>query len=351
MKFNSYIVELKLRENSLTGSLLIDAIPVSVNFKKIAPDLFVAQFKTQVELSYLAKIALKNRDKDVVVLLPVISKYNKRKLTKLSKMLASRTARESDKYNFLFSLASIDKFVKMAELLDFFALDKEEIKELLIDKEVKEEVKIINYNNLSVTSFENFQSYRQQLEAIFTECFTTVRHQSLKFSEIETKIKLPQSSIFFKYLIHTFTRSYSFTVQKDKLAFQKVALPEDVKDSMVEIADILKENKLTIFSINNILKLSEVLVPKDVNDTLWGMIEKGEVVRLNEEYFMFANELEKIVNRLKTYKRNMGEMIDIKTFREFSLYSRKYIIILFEYFDTQDITVREGNQRKILLGA
>jgi hypothetical protein len=44
-------------------------------------------------------------------------------------------------------------------------------------------------------------------------------------------------------------------------------------------------------------------------------------------------------------------MIDIQSFRELTLFSRKYIIALFEYFDTQHITLRVENQRKILLAA
>jgi hypothetical protein len=74
------------------------------------------------------------------------------------------------------------------------------------------------------------------------------------------------------------------------------------------------------------------------------------VVQLNERYFIFAGDLHKILNRLKKYKRNQGEMIDIKSFREFTLLTRKYILALFEYLDSQKITERVDNKRKILLG-
>jgi hypothetical protein len=43
-------------------------------------------------------------------------------------------------------------------------------------------------------------------------------------------------------------------------------------------------------------------------------------------------------------------MIDIGSFREMTMFNRKNIILLFEYFDSIHVTSREGNQRKILLG-
>lgn len=347
MRFNSYIVELKHRGTSLTGNLLISEKTVSANFKKIAQDLFVAQFKNQVEFSFLEKIEFKNRDKEITVLMPVISKYNKRKLTKLSKILNKPEGRE--KFNILLNLTLIDKFVKIDELLHFFSINRGKILDLLVEKELQKEIKIINFSQLAVTSFENFQKYLEQLNSIFTECYTG-GIQALKFSEIESKIKVPQSSLFFKYLVHTFTNRFSFKIKKDKIVFKKLALSENEKESMKEILEILKKNKFYIFSIENILELSD-LAYKEVNDTLWFLVESGEVVQLNAKYFIFRNELDKILNRLKKYKRNQGEMIDIQAFRDLTLFTRKYIIVLFEYFDAQEITRRVENRRQILLVA
>ena len=347
MKFNSYVVELKHRETSLTGNLLISGNIVSANLKRIAQDLFVAQFKNQVEFSFLEKIELKNRDKEIVVLLPLISKYNKRKLAKLSKMLNKPEGRE--KYNIILNLTAIDKFVKIGELMHFFSIDRVKIIELLVEKELQKKIKIIHFGQLVVTSFENYQKYIEQLNSIFTERYTS-GNQVLKFSEIESKIKLPQSSLFFKYLVHTFTSRFSFRIKKDKIVFRKLGLSENEKESMVEISEILKKNKFSIFSIENILELSD-LSYKEINDTLWFLVENGDVVQLNANYFIFKNELNKILNRLRKYKRNQGEIIDIQAFRELTLFTRKYIIILFEYFDSQEITRRIENQRQILLDA
>jgi hypothetical protein len=44
-------------------------------------------------------------------------------------------------------------------------------------------------------------------------------------------------------------------------------------------------------------------------------------------------------------------MIDFIAFREMTSLSRKYLIVLFEYFDSRQITQRQGDKRKILVSA
>jgi hypothetical protein len=348
MKFNSYIVDFEHRETSLTRNLSFSGKTVSANFKKIGHDLFHMQFKNQETFTFQEKIGLPKGDKEITVLLPYLSKFNKRKLIKLSKILDKSKPGGREKYTILSSLTSVDKFLRVDELLDFFSLDRQDAVAFLVDMEVKEKIKIINYSHLLVTSYEHYHHYLEMLNALFTESYAGT-NQVLKFAEIESKIKLPQSSLFFKYLLRFLAAGYSYRIRKDRLVFKKAALSENEKESLVEISDILKKNKLSVFSIEDVLKVSG-LTHRDVNNSLWILVDRGEVVQLNDRYFIFAGDLHKILNRLKKYKRNQGEMIDIKAFRELTLFTRKYIIALFEYFDSQKITERVENQRKILLG-
>jgi hypothetical protein len=346
MKFNTYIIELKHRENTFTGSLKDASGQLfSANFKKIGIDLFTASFKTQVEYKYMENVTLKGKNKDILVLLPLISKYNKRKLTRISKFLEDLEQRE--KFKLLIHLLSVEKFLKVEELLEFFTIGREEMLDFLVEMEIVRAVKTIQVSSFFITSYENFQYYLDELNAIFTSCYTN-RVKTIKLSEIEAKLKLSQFSLFFKYLVRHLSGHFSFKVQKDKIIFQKLALSETEKGSIDQIEEILKKHKIAIFTIDNILHHSDLLY-KEVNDSLWHLIEIGKVVQLNEKYYMFTEDLNKMLNKLKKYKRNQGEIIDIQAFRELTLLSRKYIITLFEYFDAQKITERLENKRKILL--
>lgn len=351
MKFNGYIVRLKQRENTFTGTLVAGGKGIPTNFKKIGIDLFIANFKSQAEFTFKEMVPLKTRNKEVEVLLPVLSKYNKRKLTRISKFIGQHIQEGCDPRALIPDLLTVEKFLKVRELMDFFKINREDLTAYLLDAEVREEIKIIDFSNFFITSHENYLHYIDELNTLFTDLYTS-RVQSIKFSEIEDRLKLPLVSIFFKYLLRSLplTDNFPYTVLKDKIVFRKVDMSDSEKTVLVDIRDYLKKNKITIFSLEIVSGRPEVSdKPSEVNNTLWHLVENGDVVQLNERFFIFREDLNKIMNKLKKYKRNEGETIDIQSLRELTLLSRKYIIILFEYFDSERITERLNNHRKILL--
>jgi len=345
MRFNSYFIQLAHREPAFTGNLIIEDNPVHANFKRIGDSIFIAYFKNQVELKFLETIEFKNKNKRVVVLFPLISKYNKRKLTKIFKILSSAEALETK--SMLLDFLAVEKILRVEELLYFFSESKEKMIERLTRYELDKKIKIIDFHNLTITSYNNYMEYREELRTVFTN-YIVNRGKAVKLSEIEPKLKLPISSIFFKYLMHSLDENFSFRIVKDKIIFRALTLSEKEKEYIGKIEDALKKNKVPIFTIDDILKSTD-LHYKEVNDSLWYLLDVGKVVQLNNKSFIFSDDLHKIINKLKKYKRNQGEMIGINSFRELTSYSRKYIITLFEYFDSRHITTRIENERKILL--
>jgi len=349
MKFNAYIVELKHRENTFTAGLIVDDKPISANFRKIGKDLYMINFKTQQEFKFLDQLTIKQKKKEVLVLLPVLSKYNKRKLSKISRFLDSENPEGREATAIILNLLNIEKFLKAVELIPFFPITSEELTEFVIQNEVEKKIKIIEFLNFFITTYENLQNILNELKALLSDYYSSGT-KSAKFSEIESKLKLPQSSLLFKYLLQSVKTEYPIKILKDKIILQKSTLTEEEKDSLREIENALKKNKISIFSLDNILKNSNLL-QKEVTDSLWFLLENGDVIQLNDKYYIYQEELHKIINKLRKYKRNQGEMINIQSFRELTLLTRKYIIILFEYFDSQRITERIENKRKILLPA
>ena len=345
MKFNAYFVELDHHEPSFTGNILIQGKSFSVNFKKIENRLFSIFFKKQIQLLFGEKIDFKNRQKQIRVLLPVLSKYNKRKLKKITHII--KESHDMSERDIILNLLNIEKFLRVERLLNFFSLEKEKVTEFLIEMEQSRRIKIIDFNSLYIVSYDHFQNYLKELKSLFQYLYEN-RIKAIKFSEIESKIKISQSSIFFKYLLSSFDYAFSFKILKDKILLEKVSLSEKEKKIISMIESILKKNKLTVFSIENVLKLGRFKY-QEVNNSLWYLVEEGDLVQLNNECFMFSTDLTKILNRLKKYKRNEGEIIDIQSFRELTLFNRKSIITLLEYLDSQNITRRMGNKRQILL--
>ncbi len=346
MKFNSYFVVLDHPETNVTGNLILNDEPVSVNFTKIEDSVFTVHFKNQVELKFRQKLGFKNHNLEVKVLFPVLSKYNKRKLKKVCSLLSAID--ELETIDLMVEFLKIEKFLKVDKLLHFLSFQREEITQTFVQMELKQIVKIIDFHSLYITSYKNFQGYIKELDELFAHAQEN-NVNNINVSDVEATLKIPRTSTFFNYLLAKFQSKLSFRILKDKVVFKKVGLTEKEKQIINEIKAHLHRNKLVVFSIEDIVKTTDIPY-KVVNNSLWFLINTGDLVQLSDKYFILQEDLSKIINRLKKYKRNQGEFIDIKSFRELTLFNRKYIIAILEYFDTQHITTREGNKRKILLG-
>jgi hypothetical protein len=346
MRFNAYFAEINHPDISFTGNVIIEGKTITANFKKVEDKLFIIFFKNQVGLRFKDNIKFKSNRKNITILLPVLSKYNKRRLKKIAQVL--HKPQEISETDIILEILDIEKFFNVTRLLDFFSLDKKIITELLIEKELERKIKIIDFHSLYITSYDHYQNFIKELKSLFQHHYEN-RIKSIKFSEIESRIKISQSSIFFKYLLNSFEDTFSFTILKDKILLQKLSFSEKEEAIINDIEKILKKNKLAIFTIDDIFKHSSYTF-NDINNPLWYMVEEGKLLQLNKSCFMFGSDFNRILNRLKKFKRNQGETIDIQSFRELTFFNRKSIITLLEYLDSQQITQRIGNKRKILLG-
>jgi hypothetical protein len=165
---------------------------------------------------------------------------------------------------------------------------------------------------------------------------------------MEAEAKLPADSRLFRYLLAGLQDKYGFILMKDSLVLGKNELSDSDRSKVKELQTLLKKYKLLIFSMDDLLATKAISF-KPLNDMLWALVEQEDVVKLSERHFIFQEDLVKIVNRLKKYKRNVSDEIDIRTFREMTQLTRKYIITLFEYFDANGITRRLEDKRQILL--
>jgi hypothetical protein len=347
MKFNAYFVRFSHPQASFSGVVQLDGENVKANFKRIDNDLFVVYFKNQVELKFLQKVAFKNTRSLLCVLLPVLSQYNQRKLKKISEILA--LIEKQTFAQIICALLAVEKFLAVADLLYFFAVERWAAIAVLTELEIAQEVKTIGFSDLFVTSWSHYSQNLASLEEALRQAYEN-REKTLKFSQLEKVIKVPQTSIFFRYLLRKCSQLFPLKMAAGAIIFSQLPLAADEKERMAGIEKVLKANKLLVFTIENVQKNTPYSL-RQINDALWYMINEDKLLRLNERYFIFSDEYNKLINRLKKFKRNQGDIIAIDDLRAMTSYSRKYLIILFEFLDEQSITQRIGNKRKILLGA
>jgi hypothetical protein len=346
MKFNAYFVRFFHPQKSFSGNIQVAGENIQANFKKIDGDLFVLYFKNQVELKFLQKISFKNSKSSLIVLLPVLSQYNQRKLKKIGEILALIDGQSFSQI--VLSLLTVEKFLEIGDLLYFFAVERWAAIAVFTELELAEQVKTISFNDLFITSWSHYCENLSALENALRQAYEN-REKTLKFSQIEKIIKVPQTALYFRYLLRKCSQMFPFKLLAGALIFSQLPLAAEEKERMAEIEKVLKTNKLLIFTIEDVQKNTS-FSPKQINDALWYIIHEDRFMQLNERYVIFSEEYNKIINRLKKFKRNQGDIITIDDLRNITSFTRKYIIILFEYLDGQNITQRIGNKRKILLG-
>lgn len=86
--------------------------------------------------------------------------------------------------------------------------------------------------------------------------------------------------------------------------------------------------------------------PRQHQDVLSWMLSQGIIVKVKEDLFFHAAAMNGLQQRLVAFLREHGE-ISTPQFKEMTQASRKYTIPLLEYFDTQKVTIRIGDLRRL----
>lgn len=81
-------------------------------------------------------------------------------------------------------------------------------------------------------------------------------------------------------------------------------------------------------------------------DVIEWMLTQGVLIKVKEDIFFHAQTLQELQQRLIAFLREHGE-ISTPQFKDMTQASRKYTIPLLEYFDTQRITIRIGDIRRL----
>lgn len=347
MRFSAYFVRLDHPQDAFQGNVQLAGQTLPASFRRVGAGLFTVHFKGQLELAFRQAVEFKNFRSGFTVLLPVLSQYNQRKLRRLGEILAGIEA--MDFPSLVAALLTVENFLELEGLLYFFALERQQAVAALTEMELARTAKVINLNYLYVTSWEHFRESLASMEAVLRQAYDA-RERTVKFSRLEKAVRVPQESVFFRYLLRKCSLEFPCRILSQALVFSQLPLSDEEKARMSDVEKVLRANRLPLFTFENVSRNTAYSL-KQINDALWTLLNEGKILQLDERHFIFSEEHAKIINRLKKFKRNQGDVLTFDDLREMTGYSRKYLIVLFENWDRQGVTQRLGNRRKILLGA
>ncbi len=346
MGSNSFLVQLNIKENRYSGIVSFKDREMNMSFRRILNDIFLCTSKNDTDWRFLDECALTRKNKKMTVLLPVQGSFNKRKYLKVVKYIY--TLKNATKFNMLICYQYLEKIFSVHRLLTFFELSADDALSYLLEEEMKKNIKLIEINKLIFCSYQFFNDTSEKMKGILLLSHSN-RKKVITAPEFEKHFRLNLDNIFLKYIIRKNSNGLNLKIMQNRVVFEDLPLTNEEKKNIQEIITVIKKNRINIFSISLIMKNS-VKSYDEINVGLWNLLSSEKIIQLDEknEYFMFSDELSRIINRLKKYKRNEGDILDISAVREITDFNRKNIIILLEYLDSKKITVRVGNNKRRL---
>ncbi len=165
----------------------------------------------------------------------------------------------------------------------------------------------------------------------------------------ELKSKFPPilSNKLFNQLIHRMVQANAICQAENsiRLPDHEVRLAEGESDIKEKILDVFRREGLQPPVFKDLISQLD-LRPETAKNIIMLLVEEGRLVKAKDDLFFHAEALEDLQKRLVAYIQSNGE-ISTPEFKEMTGTSRKYTIPLLEYFDSANITIRVGDNRKL----
>jgi selenocysteine-specific elongation factor len=163
----------------------------------------------------------------------------------------------------------------------------------------------------------------------------------------ELKTRLPKRSDqrFFTPLLSALEKDGMVIPDRDivRLAGKVARKNRPADDLSGRMAQFLREGGIEPPTVREVMERFRC-DEKSVRDNLALLVRNGEVARISSDLFYSAEALNGLRERLVTHLREKGE-ITPPEYRELTGLSRKFLIPLLEYFDSEKLTIRVGEKR------
>ena len=131
-----------------------------------------------------------------------------------------------------------------------------------------------------------------------------------------------------------------------RLVSHEIQFSQEEETAKEELEQLFLEAGMNTPTLNELSALLPEYTPKVLASTFYALLNLGRFVKIAENFFIHKTRFEEISDALTTYLRENGT-ITVAEFRETAETSRKYAVPFLEYCDTQNLTVRDGNIRRL----
>ena len=131
-----------------------------------------------------------------------------------------------------------------------------------------------------------------------------------------------------------------------RLASHEIQFSEEEETAKETLEKLFLEAGMNTPSLNALNTLLPDYTPKVLESTFYALLNLGQFVKIADDFFTHRTVFEKVRELLTAHLRE-NETITVAEFREMAQTSRKYAVPFLEYCDSQSLTVRDGNTRRL----
>jgi len=173
------------------------------------------------------------------------------------------------------------------------------------------------------------------------------------FSKEELRRRLsPQMEMrLFNYILGRLTQQKQVVVEKDlvRLATHRVQLAVDQEEVTERLEALYRQGQLTPPTLKEVEAALKLPLAK-IQPLLAVLVNRGSLVKVKEDLYFHTEALAQLKAKLVDFLKQNRE-ISVPQFKDLTQTSRKFTIPLLEYFDTNRVTVRVGEARRLREGA
>jgi selenocysteine-specific elongation factor len=165
--------------------------------------------------------------------------------------------------------------------------------------------------------------------------------------ELKSKFPVSVGTKIFTLVINEMIKQKTIMAEAEtvRLPDHSVSLGADQTDIRKKIVRTYQQSGLTPPYFRELAK-SLGQDPKHTKDVLTLLIDEGLIVKTKDDLYFHKEAIAELQGRLVDFLKANGE-IATPQFKEMIGASRKYVIPLMEYFDSQNVTIRIGDIRKL----
>ncbi len=131
-----------------------------------------------------------------------------------------------------------------------------------------------------------------------------------------------------------------------RLASHEIQFSEEEETAKERLEKLFLEARMNTPTFKELSTHLPEYTPQLLESTFYALLNLGQFVKIADNFFIHKTVFEEIQALLTTYLRE-NDTITVAEFRETAQTSRKYAVPFLEYCDSRNLTIRDGNIRKL----